>query len=128
MPAPVVKQVQDQVFRSMIPLLLSDRDPNRSVNATGDNTVEISDKEGHSVTAEFDKATGLPLKVAFQSAGPQGAPVAVVETYSDWKEADGLKYPAKVQIEQAGKRFADVTVSGYKTNTGLTVESLGAKP
>jgi zinc protease len=128
MPPPVVKQVQDQVFRAMIPLLLSDQDPNRTTNATGDTTVEISDKEGHSVAVEFDRVTGLPWKVTYQSAGPQGAPVAVVETFGDWKEADGLKYPAKILIEQAGNKFADVTVTGYKTNAGLTAESLGAKP
>ncbi|HUS06233.1 MAG TPA: pitrilysin family protein [Bryobacteraceae bacterium] len=128
MPGPVVKQVQDQLFRNMLTLLLSDRDPNRSVSATDAGAVDISDKEGHSLRMEFDKATGLPAKLSYESPGAQGAPVHVEENYAEWKESGGLKYASKVVVQQGGQKSADASVIEYKANSGLTAELLGKKP
>ena len=40
-----LKQIQGEAFRSYVPLLLSDRDAERTVNLVGENTVEITDKQ-----------------------------------------------------------------------------------
>jgi hypothetical protein len=116
----VLKQVQGLIFREWIPLVLSDRDPSRTVNAVGPNAVEISGA-GESVRVEFDEATGLPLRQTYKS------PSEVKETYSDWRDVDGIKLPFKAAIEKDG-RTADVSVSEMKLNTGLTADELSKKP
>ena len=122
MPA-VLKQVRGEVFRQIPPLISSDRDHDRTVNLVGDGTVEISDKDGESVQLVVDEKTGLPAKMIYQ--GGQGP---VEQNFSDWREVDGIKLPFQWTILQGGKKFATVTVSDYKVNSGLTVEQISKKP
>jgi hypothetical protein len=89
----------------------------------GDGTVEISDKDGESVQLVVDEKTGLPAKMIYQ--GGQGP---VEQNFSDWREVDGIKLPFQWTILQGGKKFATVTVSDYKVNSGLTVEQISKKP
>jgi zinc protease len=121
MPPDVLKQAQGGLFRNLTTILLSDRDPARQLNATGDNIVEIS-AGADRVRIEFDPATGLPARVSYQQQGE------IVETLSDWRETGGLKMPFKGVLEQNGNKVADRTVSEYKFNTGQTAEELGKKP
>ena len=44
LPPPLIKQVKGELFREIFGLALSDRDADRTVNAVGDNELEISDK------------------------------------------------------------------------------------
>ncbi len=125
--APLLKQVRGELFRQMYSLALSDRDPDRTVNAVDGHTLEISDKDGESVRVELDPSTGLPAKVFYDGMG-MGGPAKVEETYSNWKEVDGLKAPFAIEITQNGKKFADATITGYKINSGLTVEQISKKP
>src|ERR1019366_2880749 len=71
LPAAVIKQVQGEVFRELFGLALSDRDPGRTVVATGDNALEISDKQGNSIKIELD-ASGLPAKLMYQGEAMGG--------------------------------------------------------
>jgi zinc protease len=119
----ILKQVQMEIFRQFFSLLLSDRNPDRSVNAIGQNRIEISDQAGHSVTLDINPASGLPVKQTYQQSGNP-----VQETFSDWKDVDGIKLPFRIVIEQAGQKFADVTVRGWKLNSGLKAEDLSKKP
>jgi hypothetical protein len=119
----ILKQVQMEIFRQFFSLLLSDRNPDRTVNATGVNRIEISDQTGHSVTLEIDPVSGLPVKQTYQQSGNP-----VQETFSDWNDVDGIKLPFKIVIEQAGQKFADVAVTGWKLNSGLKAEDLSRKP
>ena len=128
MPPPVQKQVTGELFRLPFNLYLSDRDNTRTVNAVGENTIEISGAGGQSTRVEIDPQTGLPAKQTYQSIGMQGAPQQVVATYSDWRDINGLKVPHKVVIEQGGQKFAEGTVSDVKLNTGLSAEEVGKKP
>ena len=107
----------------MFGLLLSDRDSTRRVNALGSHKLEIADAAGHMVTVELDPASGLPIRQGYQQSGNP-----VVETFSDWREVDGIKLPFKIVIEQAGQKFADVAVSSWKLNSGLKPEDLSKKP
>jgi hypothetical protein len=127
MPPEVLRQARGDLFRTLPAVLLSTRDSTRTVNAVGDNAVEISGG-GVSVKVEFDPATGLPSKLNYQEPGQNGAPSQVVETMSDWRDAGGgLKMPYKVALEQDGRKAGEGTVSGYEFNTGLKAEDLSKK-
>lgn len=128
MPAEVLKQAQGEMFRNLATLMLSTRDASRTVNAVGDNAVQIS-AGNQTVKIDFDPATGFPSRQTYQETSPQGGPSEVVEAFSDWRDAGaGLKMPFKVSIEQGGKKLGDATVAGYQFNTGLKVEDLSKKP
>jgi zinc protease len=124
-PEAQMKQVEFEIFRVWFPLMLSDRDPDRVVADRG-GKVEISDKAGRSVLISFDPVTGLPAGETYAAPGnPNGA---VEEIYSDWIEADGVKLPHRITMNQGGHHYADVTVSDVSLNKNLTVEQLTKKP
>ena len=50
------------------------------------------------------------------------------ETYSDFRDVSALKIPFKITITQNGQRYADVSVSEFKVDTGLTVAELQRRP
>jgi predicted Zn-dependent peptidase len=127
MPAEILKQARGDMFRDLPVLLLSTRDALRTVNAVGDNAVEISGG-GLSVKMEFDPATGLPSRQIYSEPGPTGAPSEVVETMSDWRDAGGVKMPFKIVLQQGGQKAGEAVVSEYKFNTGLKAEDLAKKP
>ena len=127
LPPALVKQVRGELFRELFTLALSDRDADRIVNATDNQTLEISDKQGDQVRIQLDGATGLPHSLFYAETGQTG-PVEVEQTYSDWREVNGVKAPFKAVILQNGKKFADATFQDYKINSGLTMEQLSKKP
>jgi hypothetical protein len=127
MPAEILKQARGDQLRELAPLMLSARDASRTVNAVGDNAVEIS-AGGVSVKVEFDPATGLPSRQTYQEPGPTGAPSEVMETMSDWRDAGGVKMPFKIVLEQGGQKAGESVVSQYQFNTGLKAEDLAKKP
>jgi predicted Zn-dependent peptidase len=126
MPEAVVKQVRGELLRNLFHLLLSDRREGLTVNAAGDNRIEVSDPAGNSVRLELD-ANGLPLKRSYSTVGPAG-PAEVEETFSDWREVSGVRLPFKSVVTQGGKPAAEATILEWKLNTGLTAEELGKKP
>jgi hypothetical protein len=122
-----LKQIQGEVFRFWIPLLLSDRDPDRTVNAISDDTVEITDKQGNEARVQFTP-DGLPAKVMYQLAAMQGSPAAIENDFEDIKEVDGIKLPFKISISQNGRKAAQMTVQEYKLNQGLTSADIDKRP
>ena len=127
LPPAVLKQIHGEAFRQIASLALSDRDPNRTVNQPSDGVLEISSKDGDSVSITVDEKTGLPAKLAYQQTPAEGG-TAVEETFSDWRDVDGLRLPFQWSIMQGGKKFAGVTIQDYKINSGLTAETLGKRP
>ena len=123
-----LKQVQGDLFRLYFRLMLSDQFPERVLNALDSNTVEISDGHGEIADVEFDPATGLPLRVRYDLAQATGAPLKVAEEYDDYREVAGVKIPHKITIIRGGQKFADVTVTDYKINSGLQVAELAKRP
>jgi zinc protease len=128
MPPQVVKQAQGEIFREWVTLVLSDRDTSRTVVASGPNAVEISGAEGENVRIEIDSATGLPARQVYKETNMGGPPSEVTETFSDWRDVDGVKLPFKVLIEQNGKKTGEAAVSEIKLNSGLKPEELSMKP
>ena len=128
MPPPVQQQVTGELFRLPSQLYLSDRDPDRTVNAVGPNTVEITGKAGQSVRIEMDVTSGLPARVSYTAPGMQGAPQNITAILNDWRDVDGLKAPFKATVLQEGQKFGEVTVSELKYNSGLSAEEVGKQP
>lgn len=124
----VLKQAQGELFRRLSGLVLSDREASRTVSALDDHTIHIETNDGQAVKLEIDPATGLPLKESYQAPGVGGAPVDVVQTFSDWRDVAGFKMPFKAQLEQGGKKISELTISDYKFNTGLTEAEISKQP
>jgi hypothetical protein len=122
-----LEQVQGDLFRLYFRLLLSDQIAGRIVNATGDDAIEISDASG-GVARVVLNPDGLPASVLYNAVRMAGPRVAVEEDYSDFREVAGIKIPHAVRIVQGGQKFADVTVTDFRINTGLKVQDLGKRP
>jgi outer membrane lipoprotein-sorting protein len=127
MPADILKQAQGVVFRQPSRLILSDRDPSRSVKAVRGDAVEISTADGQSVLIEFDSVTGLPARQIYTEASASG-PVERAEIFSDWRDVDGIKMPYKAVQQENGTKRLEVTVSEYRINSGISAEQLSKRP
>ena len=127
MPPPILKQAQGEIFRNLLHLMLADRDPALKVNGVKPNAIEITGGDGMVVRLEFDESSGLPLKESYvETAGGQNA--STEESFSDYREAGGVKVPFKIVISQNKQEQASVTVQDYKFNSGLKAEDLSKKP
>jgi len=122
------REAQMQAFREYFPLLLSDRLEGRTVSALDETTVEISDKNGNLLQLVTDSETGLPAKVLYREVDAVGASNAVEEDFSDFRVVSGIKMPHKIGIFHNGQKFADVTVTETRLNSGLKVQDLGRRP
>jgi hypothetical protein len=72
--------------------------------------------------------TGLPTSLYYESVPVSGPPVKVEDTLADFQEVDGIKFPFQITILDGGKKFADVTVTEIRLNTGLKEQDLAKKP
>ena len=120
-------QLQSGLFRVLFPLLLSDRDAGRRVSSLDENTAEIGDGAGQIVKLVFDASTGLLKNMMYDAATANG-PVSVTETYADYREAGGLKFPYKVSITAGGRKYQEVTVKSIQLNAGLKLQDLEKRP
>jgi len=128
MPAEVLKQVQGAIFREPTALMLSDRDASRTVNAVGDDAIEISTVDGLRVRIEFDPATSLPGRELYTEPGQNGAPAQTTDIFSDWREVAGIKLPFKEIQQENGMKMLEMTVSEHKFNSGLTAAEVSKRP
>jgi len=124
LPAAVTKQMRGEVFRQILLLSLSDRDPNRTVNYAGPGALDISSKDGENARLEVDEKTGVPQKVVYTDVNGQ----TINQAYSDWRDVSGVRLPYKWTVMQGDRKFATVTIEDYKINSGLTPETLSKKP
>jgi len=122
-----LKQMQSNLFRTIFPLLLSDRASTRKLTALDDETLEISDEDGSIVKLVIDKRTGLPKNELYDAPTASG-PALVIETYADYRDVSGLKMPFQVAIDLAGKRFQTLTIKSMKINAGLKLADLEKRP
>ncbi len=134
-PGPQLQQAQGEIFRLTETLLLSDRDPTRTVNfvkkeRVGDReaeVIEIGSQEGGQVSVYVDAQSGQVLKKRYQGMAMAGPASTVEEVYEDFRETGGLRVPFKTTVYQNEKKFAELVYSEVQYNTGLKAEDL-AKP
>jgi predicted Zn-dependent peptidase len=124
LPPQAVKQARAEVFRQIALIVLSDRDPDRTVNYAGSGMLVISSKNGESVRLEVDEKTGIPAKTSYQEGG-QGV---ISQIFSDWRDVNGIRLPFAWTTMRDDKQFATVKIDNYKINSGLTPEVLSKKP
>jgi hypothetical protein len=123
LPPQAVKQARAEVFRQIALIVLSDRDPDRTVNYAGPGVLEISSKNGENVRLEVDEKTGMPAKTSYQ----EGQSV-ISQIFSDWRDVNGIRLPFAWTTMRDDKQFATVKIDNYKINSGLTPEVLSKKP
>jgi zinc protease len=123
-----LKQVQSDLFRSWFRLMLSDLVEGRTVNAVDGASVQISDPVGQNCKVEFDAETGLPRRITYDTPQAIGPPLYTEDVLSDFRDVDGIKLPFKVIINQSGKKFAEVSVTEWKLNSGLKLAELSKRP
>jgi zinc protease len=125
---PQLQQMQGDLFRWFFRLYLSDRIPGRVVNALDDITLEISEPGGQLARVTVDPQSGLPQILQYSTVPVTGAPIAVEETWTDFRDVSGIKLPFRMLITYSGRKFADVIISSYKVNSGLRVQDLQKRP
>jgi hypothetical protein len=123
-----LKQVQGNLFRLYFRLLLSDRIEGRTVNAVDDRTIEIGDAAGQTARLAVDPESGMPQEAAFDLEPPSGPPIEERDSWSDFRETAGVKIPYRIAISRNGQKYADVTVTDCKINSGLKLEDMQKRP
>ena len=80
--------------------------------------IEVTSKDASDKTLYFDKTTKLLAKMTSSFAtGPDGAMVGTVSV-SDYKEKDGVKYAAKMEVSVMGQKM-QMTFSDVKHNVEM---------
>ncbi len=128
LPPALLKQIQGDLFRSFFQFLSSDRIPGRKVTSAAPGLIEISDGQSNSARLAIDEASGLPLKQTYTQLQPSGPSSTVEELYGAWMTVSGIKVPSRITISQNGRKFADVTVTEHRINTGLSPQDLSKWP
>jgi len=73
--------------------------------------------DGRVTTLGIDPQTGRVLQTSYQGPGPGGAPGEVTQTFSDFREVDGLTYP-----------FAVVGTFNGEQNMSMSLEEVEVDP
>jgi hypothetical protein len=126
MPGAVLEQARGEMFRQLIPLVLSDQDASRTIAAAGPNAITISGKDGV-VTLEFAES-GLPAKLLYEAPGAAGKPAKLEAVYGDWREVGDVKLPFNMGVTQDGRKFGDLLTTQIRLNSHLTPEELARRP
>jgi hypothetical protein len=123
----LARQARDEVLRAYIPMLLSDRAPGKSIVALDDETIEISE-EGRAARLVFDSRTGLPSRLLYEIPRERPPAIFAEETYSDFRDVNGLRLPFGIAVSHNGIRYAEGKVTEFKINQGLKVEAMQRRP
>jgi hypothetical protein len=75
--------------------------------------VKVSAKGRPDVTLNFDKESGLLMRVA-RKTREAGLPVEKEYLLSDYKDFDGVKMPCKEVLNLNGRKITEVSYSNYK--------------
>ena len=123
-----LQQVHGNCFRQFVLLLQGGKFPDGTVNAVDDVTVEIRGGWGESARIEINPDTGLPARIRYESPSAGGPRMLTEEAWSDYREVSGIRFPFQISITQGGRKYADVTVSEFKVNSGLKLPDLERRP
>ena len=67
--------------------------------------LRIAHKDFKEVNLFFDKKDGLPIKTEIGLTDPGSKEITIECLFSDYKDFDGIKHPAKIAIKADGKEF-----------------------
>lgn len=129
-------QAQDDAYSDWVATLLPLKDKAYTLAPLGESKVEkrpalgvkVSHKGRRAISLYFDKETGLLVKSARRVVDDDtGQEVTEESFYSDYKEAQGIKYASKVVVQRDGKPYLEGETTEYQPAEKLD-ESLFAKP
>lgn len=126
--ASLLYQLRTELFRVLPVLALSNRDPKRMVSQAGANILVVTGEHGVGTRIFLDEATGLPVRLYFQSRTRSGTPSNIEETWSEWKEWEGIKYPGVIVTRTDGRKTGEMKVLSVKVNSKLNRAEVEAKP
>jgi hypothetical protein len=76
--------------------------------------VTVSSEGRKDLRLYFDRQTNLLVSVERPGFDAAGKPVEHTEIYSEYREANGLKYPTKTLVKQNGKRYVESETTEFK--------------
>jgi zinc protease len=123
MPASMKERVVKEIGRSPLMLLRQRNAAGFKATATGagksgDSPVEqvLVDAGGDPVTLGIDPKTGRVLSVSYRGSGPTGAPADVVQTFSDFRDVNGVTLPFKMSSTFNGEPGASSAATSIRLN------------
>ncbi|HEU4688783.1 MAG TPA: MBL fold metallo-hydrolase [Vicinamibacterales bacterium] len=90
----------------------------------GEQLVDITTAKGDALTLAIDQSTNLPSRVRSMSANANMGDVAIVTTFSDYEDVDGVKLPRKLTTMMDKYLQFDLQVA--KNTVGGNVADLAA--
>jgi hypothetical protein len=123
MPASMKERVVKEIARTPLMLLRQRNAAGFKATATGagksgDSPVEqvLVDAGGDPVTLGIDPKTGRVLSVSYRGSGPTGAPADVVQTFSDFRDVNGVTLPFKMSSTFNGEPGASSAATSIRLN------------
>jgi len=123
LPASRAEAMRRSAIRDPLALLKLRDDPSFSATALEPMELEGTPLErlqievsGDVMVAAIDPATGELRQLSYRDQGPTGAPGEVVQTYSDWREVDGLTYPFAVIGTFDGEQTSSTALESLEVN------------
>ncbi len=124
----MLMQLRGEMLRVLPLLAMSGRDSARTVSHGGSNVLLITHTDGSAVRIYIDETTNLPARLVYQSVNAARLPAMAEETWSEWKESGGIKFPGKIVLRMDGRRAGEMTVESVKVNSGLKLADIERKP
>jgi zinc protease len=123
LPEPAAQQIREQVARQLPVLMSHLAKSNAQAVASGDETIQVKSETGQLVTLKIDPASGAIVSLIAPEADGK-----VVENFSDWRDAGGIKAPFKTEVLHDGKTSETSSASNIKINSNLKAEDLSKRP
>ncbi len=79
--------------------------------------MEVTDSNGNKATEYYAVSSGLKIKAEATEETPQG-PMSSSQTFGDYREVNGVKYPYMMKIE-SGPQKVNMKVTEIKVNSGV---------
>ncbi len=124
-PKEIPEAIKGAFYGIRMPQLLAMlKDPSYKLSPLGEDKVDnkpavgllVSHKDHKDVRLFFDKESGLPVKSEVTVNGPNNMDATIECVYSEYKETEGLKQPAKVAMK--------VNVNGMTIDVKMEVSDL----
>ena len=124
-----LEEAKEEVYGAWVSTVLPLKNKGFTITSLGDSKVDghsvagikVAHKGHRDISLFFDKDTGLLVKTERKVKDVQGGGDEVNQEtlYSDYKEVDGTKYPAKVTIKREGKKYIEQENSDMKVSDKL---------